>query len=326
MHIKSQVSNSIEIYNSGGETQIEVKFEKETVWLNLNQISKLFGRDKSVISRHLRNIYQEEELEKEVTVAKNATVQIEGKRKVTRDIEFYNLDVIISVGYRVNSKQGTQFRIWATNKLKEFLIQGYSINQSRLNQLKQSIKLIQTSTKELDSDQSKEIVTVLTDFALGLDILDQYDKQSLKIKEVSKKTIYKIEYEEVIEAIEQLKEKFGGSDLFGNEKDDSFKSSIASIDQTFDGKELYQSIEEKSANLLYFVVKNHSFSDGNKRIAAWLFVWYLNKNKYLYNKAGKVVIENNALASLTLMIALSKPGDKELMIRVIINSINKLNK
>jgi len=320
------VSNSIEIYNSGGETQIEVKFEKETVWLNLNQISKLFGRDKSVISRHLRNIYQEEELEKEVTVAKNATVQIEGKRKVTRDIEFYNLDVIISVGYRVNSKQGTQFRIWATNKLKEFLIQGYSINQSRLNQLKQSIKLIQTSTKELDSDQSKEIVTVLTDFALGLDILDQYDKQSLKIKEVSKKTIYKIEYEEVIEAIEQLKEKFGGSDLFGNEKDDSFKSSIASIDQTFDGKELYQSIEEKSANLLYFVVKNHSFSDGNKRIAAWLFVWYLNKNKYLYNKAGKVVIENNALASLTLMIALSKPGDKELMIRVIINSINKLNK
>lgn len=320
------MNNSIEIYNSGGETQIEVKFEKETVWLSLNQISELFGRDKSVISRHLRNIYKEGELEKRATVAKNATVQVEGKREIKRDIEFYNLDAIISVGYRVNSKQGTQFRIWATNKLKEYLIQGYSINETRLNQLKQSIKLIQTSTKELDRDQSKEIISVLTDFALGLDILDGYDNQSLDIKEVSKDTIYRIEYDEAIEAIQQLKEKFGGSKLFGNEKDNSFKSSIASIDQTFDEKELYPSIEEKAANLLYFIVKNHSFSDGNKRIAAWLFVWYLNKNNYLYNKDGKLVIENNALASLTLMIALSKPEEKELMIRVIINSINKLNK
>lgn len=319
------MNNSIEIYNSGGETQIEVKFEKETVWLSLNQITDLFGRDKSVISRHLRNIYKEGELEKKATVAKNATVQIEGNREIKRDIEFYNLDAIISVGYRVNSKQGTQFRIWATNKLKEYLIQGYSINQDRLDQLKQSIQLIQTSTQELESDQSKEIISVLTDFALGLDILDGYDNQSLEIKEVSKGTIYKIEYGEAIEAINQLKNKFGGSDLFGNEKDESFKSSIACIDQTFDGKELYQSIEEKAANLLYFIVKNHSFSDGNKRIAAWLFVWYLNKNNYLYGKEGKLVIENNALASLTLMIALSKPEEKELMIRVIINSINKLN-
>ncbi len=319
------MNNSVEIYNSGGETQIEVKFEKETVWLSLNQITDLFGRDKSVISRHLRNIYKEGELEKEATVAKNATVQIEGKREIKRDIEFYNLDAIISVGYRVNSKQGTQFRIWATNKLKEYLIQGYSINQHRLDQLKQSIQLIQTSTQELDSDQSREIISVLTDFALGLDILDGYDNQSLEIKDVSKEAIYKIEYQEAIEAIDQLKKKFGGSDLFGNEKDESFKSSIASIDQTFDGIELYQSIEEKAANLLYFIVKNHSFSDGNKRIAAWLFVWYLNKNKYLYTIEGKLVIENNALASLTLVIALSKPEEKELMIRVIINSINKLN-
>ncbi len=254
------MSNSIEIYNSGGETQIEVKFEQETVWLNLNQISELFDRDKSVISRHLQKIYQEGELEKKATVAKNATVQTEGKREIKRDIEFYNLDAIISVGYRVNSKQGTQFRIWATNKLKEYLIQGYSVNKSRLEQLKQSIKLIQKTTNELENNQS------------------------LEIKEVSKETIYKIEYDEAIKAIKQLKEKFGGSKLFGNEKDDSFKSSIATIEQTFNGKELYQSIEEKAANLLYFVVKNHSFSDGNKRIAAWLFVWYLNKNKYLYNK------------------------------------------
>ena len=319
------MNNPIEIYNSGGETQIEVKFDNETVWLNLNQISKLFGRDKSVISRHLRNIYKEGELEKSSTVAKNATVQIEGKREIKREIDFYNLDAIISVGYRVNSKQGTQFRIWATKKLKEYLIKGYAINQTRLDQLKQSIELIKTSTEELENEQSREIISVLADFALGLDILDGYDNQSLEIKGVTKETIYKIKYEEAIVAIEQLKEKFGGSVLFGNEKDDSFKSSIASIDQTFDGSELYPSIEEKAANLLYFVVKNHSFTDGNKRIAAWLFVWYLNKNKHLYTKEGKLVIENNALASLTLMIALSKPEEKELMIRVIINSINKLN-
>lgn len=316
------MNNSIEIYNSGGETQIEVKFDNETVWLNLNQIAELFGRDKSVISRHLGKVFKEGELKKGSVVAKNATTASDGK---TYQVDYYNLDAIISVGYRVNSKQGTLFRIWATNKLKEYLIQGYSINQSRLDQLKQSIQHIQTTTKELDSDQSKEIVSVLTDFALGLDILDGYDNQSLEIKNVSEETIYKIEYLEAIEAIKQLKKKFGGSDLFGNEKDDSFKSSIASIDQTFDGKELYKSIEEKAANLLYFIVKNHSFSDGNKRIAAWLFVWYLNKNNYLYNKEGKLVIENNALASLTLMIALSKPEEKELVIRVIINSINKLN-
>jgi len=321
------VNNSIEIYKSKGETQIEVKFDKETVWLNLNQISDLFSRDKSVISRHLRNIYKEKELEKSSTVAKNTTVQIEGNRKIKREIDFYNLDAIISIGYRVNSKQGTQFRIWATNRLKEHLINGFTINNNRLNQLKQSIKLIQTasSSEEIDNNQSKEIVAVLTDFALGLDILDGYDNQSLEVGEVTKETKYKIEYYEAIEAIGELRNKFGGSKLFGNEKDNSFKSSISAIDQTFDGQELYPSIEEKAANLLYFIVKNHSFSDGNKRIAAWLFVWYLNKNNYLYNESGKLKIENNALASLTLMVALSKPDEKKLMIRVIINSINKLN-
>lgn len=321
------MNNSIEIYNSKGETQIEVKFENETVWLSLNQISDLFGRDKSVISRHLRNIYKENELDESSTVAKNATVQIEGKRQVKRETVLYNLDAIISVGYRVNSKLGTQFRIWATNRLKEYLIKGFSINQSRLNQLKQSIKLIQstTSSESLDNTQTKEIIELLTDYALGLDILDGYDNQSLEIREITEEASYKIEYQEAKLAINQLRDKFGGSKLFGNERDESFKSSIATIDQTFDGKELYASIEEKAANLLYFVVKNHSFSDGNKRIAAWLFVWYLNKNNYLYNHQGKLKIENNALASLTLMVALSKPEEKDLMIRVIINSINKLN-
>lgn len=321
------MNNSFEIYYSKGETQIDVKFENETVWLSLNQIAELFGRDKSVISRHLKNIYSEEELSWESTVAKNATVQIEGKRKIKREIEIYNLDAIISVGYRVNSKQGTQFRIWATNKLKDHLVKGFTVNQNRLIQLKQSIKLIQsaTSSEEIDNAQSKEIIDVLTDFALGLDILDGYDNQSLEIRNTTTGATYSIDYKEATEAIHQLRDKFGGSKLFGNEKDESFKSSIASIDQTFGGQELYPSIEEKAAHLLYFVVKNHSFSDGNKRIAAWLFVWYLNKNNYLYNQKGKLKIENNALASITLMIALSKPEEQELMIRVIINSINKLN-
>ena len=322
------MDNSIEIYSANGEAQIDVTFENETVWLNLNQITELFGRDKSVISRHLKNIYKEGELDKSSTVAKNATVQIEGDREIKREIDLYNLDAIISVGYRVNSKQGTQFRIWATNKLKEHLIRGYTINTNRLIHLKQSIKLIQSTTEseEINATQSREIIDVLADFALGLDILDGYDNQSLEIRDTTQAGTYKIDYLEAKDAIEQLRDKFGGSKLFGNEKDQSFKSSIASIDQTFDGQDLYPSIEEKAANLLYFVVKNHSFSDGNKRIAAWLFVWYLNQNNYLYNKSGKLKIENNALASITLMLALSKPDEKELMIRVIINSINKLNK
>jgi prophage maintenance system killer protein len=322
------MNNSIEIYSTNGESQIEVSFVNETIWLSLNQISELFDRDKSVISRHLKNIYKEQELDKSSTVAKNATVQMEGKREIQREIEVYNLDVIISVGYRVNSKKGTQFRIWATQKLKEHLVNGFTVNNTRLNQLKQSIKLIQTATHtdQINQYQSKEIIEVLTDFALGLDILDGYDNQTLEIKATTEGSNYKISYDEAKEAINQLRTKFGGSKLFGNEKDNSFRSSIATIDQTFDGIELYKSIEEKAANLLYFVVKNHSFSDGNKRIAAWLFVWYLNKNEYLYNLDGKLKIENNALASLTLMIALSNSEEKELMIRVIINSINKLNR
>lgn len=317
-----------EIYNSKGETQIEVKFENDTVWLSLNQISVLFGRDKSVISRHLRNIYIENELEESSTVAKNATVQMEGNRKVKRETVLYNLDAIISVGYRVNSKQGTKFRIWATNKLKDILIKGFAINQSRLNELQQSIKLIHavTLSDSIEKSQTKEIIELLSEYALGLEILDGYDNQTLEIREISDQVAYKIDYQEAKFAIRQLRDKFGGSTLFGNEKDDSFKSSIATINQTFDGKELYASIEEKASNLLYFVVKNHSFNDGNKRIAAWLFVWYLNKNNYLYTNGGKLKIDNNALAAITLMKALSKSDEKELMIRVIINSINKLNK
>lgn len=321
-------NNALVVFKpSQGETEYQVVLDKnaETLWATELQIAEIFGRDRTVINRHIKNSFKEGELDEVSTSAKIAQVRTEGGRKIQREVVHYNLDVIITVGYRVKSPLATEFRKWATNKLKDYLVKGYAINQTRLDQLKQSIKLIQTSTQELESDQSKEIISVLTDFALGLDILDGYDNQSLEIREVTKESKYKIDYNEAIEAINQLRIKFGGSKLFGNEKDDSFKSSIASIDQTFDGEELYQSIEEKAANLLYFIVKNHSFSDGNKRIAAWLFVWYLNKNKHLYNQNGKLVIENNALASITLMVALSKPDEKELMIRVIINSINKLN-
>jgi prophage maintenance system killer protein len=287
----------------------------------------MFARDKSVVSRHLKNIYSSGELDQNSTVAKNATVQIEGGRQVIRELEFYNLDVIISIGYRVNSKVGTHFRQWASQRLKDYLIKGYAVNQERLSQLQQSFQLIREAalSEDFSKSQVKEIIDVLADYAIGLDILDGYDKQNLELGMVQPNPVFQISYQEAKLAIEELRIKFGGSALFGNEKDDSFKSSISTISQTFDGKELYPSVEEKAAHLLYFVVKNHSFTDGNKRIAAWLFVWYLAKNNYLLNSKGNPKVANNALATITLMVALSKPEEKELMVLVIVNSINKDN-
>lgn len=321
------MNSSLEIYRSEGETQIDVKFENETVWLSLNQISSMFARDKSVVSRHLKNIYSSGELDQNSTVAKNATVQIEGGRQVIRELEFYNLDVIISIGYRINSKVGTHFRQWASQRLKDYLIKGYTVNQERLSQLQQSFQLIREAalSEDFSKSQVKEIIDVLADYAIGLDILDGYDKQNLELGMVQPNPVFQISYQEAKLAIEELRIKFGGFALFGNEKDDSFKSSISTINQTFDGKELYPSVEEKAAHLLYFVVKNHSFTDGNKRIAAWLFVWYLAKNNYLLNSKGNPKVANNALATITLMVALSKPEEKELMVLVIVNSINKDN-
>ncbi len=306
------------------QSKIEVIVEKETVWLTQNQMVQLFKRTKQNISLHINNCFKENELDKNSVVKEYLTTAADGKRYKTK---YYNLDVIISVGYRVKSQNGTQFRIWATQVIRNHILQGYSVNKNRLSQLQQSVKLIQTTVgiNQLDSEQVKEVVDVLSEFALGLDILDGYDHQNLEIGSISQKAKYRISYEEAKKAIKELKAKFGGSELFGNEKDESFKSSIAAIDQTFDGQDLYTSIEEKAANLLYFVVKNHSFTDGNKRIAAWLFIWYLNKNEHLFSLTGKARIANNALATLTLMVALSKPEEKELIIKVIINTINKGN-
>jgi prophage maintenance system killer protein len=328
-------NDQIIIYQSAdGITTVDVKVEKETLWLTLNQIADLFERDKSVISRHFRNIYEEGELDRGATVAKNATVQIEGERKVDRNIEFYNLDAIISVGYRVNSKRGTQFRIWANKILKEYLTKGYAINERKLkeqseqyNSLKQTVSLLGNvlKSKELTSDEATGLLKVVTDYSYALDILDKYDHQQLTVEGTTDQQLFVATYAEAMQAIKDLKDKFGGSSLFGNEKDHSFKGSIGTIYQSFGGVEFYPTVEEKAANLLYFVVKNHSFSDGNKRIAAYLFVWFLEKNGILYREDGSKRIADNALVALTLMIAESKPDEKDMMVKVVVNLINSNN-
>lgn len=314
-----------------GNTLLDVQLEDETVWLSLNQISTLFERDKSVISRHIRNIYREQELEEKATVAKNATVQNENDREVLRQIEYYNLDVIISVGYRVKSQRGTQFRIWANNILKEYLIKGYAINQNAKNEqlenLKKTVKLLSNviASKALSADEATGLLRVITDYTYALDTLDRYDYQKLEIEKTTVDEPFRANYDNAMEAIYVLRDKFGSGGLFGNEKDQSFKSSISTIYQTFRGEELYPSIEEKAAMLLYLVTKNHSFSDGNKRIAAFLFLWFLEKNDILYKSDSTRLIENNTLVALTLMIAESRTEEKDIMVKVIVNLINQNN-
>jgi hypothetical protein len=297
-------------------------------------MTELFQRDKSVISRHINNIFKEGELRRYSTVAKFATVQTEGNRKITRSIEYFNLDVIISVGYRIKSKRGTDFRIWANRILKNYLIKGYALNEKKLNkqneqlsELKNSVKILGKvlNQKELSANESKGLLKVISDYAYALEILDQYDYQKLEIKETSDEEIYRLSYQEAIQLIAQVKNKYGTSDLFGREKDQSFRSSLATIYQTFQGKDLYPSIEEKAANLLYLVTKNHSFTDGNKRIAAFLFLYFLEQNGILYDAIGQKRIADNALVALTLMIAVSRPEEKDTIIKVVVNLINKNN-
>ena len=314
--------------SSDSEVKLQVIIDNndDTVWVNQNELTSLFGKAKRTISEHISNIYFEEELDKKSTWRKSRLVQLEGNRKVERNVDYYNLDVIISVGYRVKSKRGIEFRKWATKKLKEHLIKGYTINESRLEQLKKTIQIVQRASKiTTKTSEAKGLLGILSDYSTALDILDDYDYQKIVKKASNQNVIFKIDYTEAIKAISMLRDKFGGSSLFGNEKDQSFKSSISVIDQTFDGKELYTSIEEKAGNLLYFVVKNHSFTDGNKRIAAWLFVWYLDKNNFLYNEDGSKKISNNTLVALTLMIAESNPVEKEVIVNIIINLINSKN-
>jgi len=273
-------NDQIVIYKTeNGETVIDVKLENETIWLTQKLMSELFEKDSDTIGLHIKNIINEAELDEKSTTELFSVVQQEGKRSVKRNLKFYNLDMILSVGYRVNSKKGTQFRIWANKILKDHLIKGYSINETRLkeqneqlNSLKNTVTLLSNvlENKSLNNDEATGLLKVVTDYAYALDILDKYDHQELTIEGTTLKELFIIDYAEAKRAIYDLKEKFGGSSLFGNEKDESFKGSIAAIYQTFGGMDLYPSVEEKAANLLYFVVKNHSFSDGNKRIAAYL--------------------------------------------------------
>lgn len=314
-----------------GKTEINVQLDNETVWLNLNQIVDLFGRDKSVISRHINNIFKEQELQKDSVVAKNATTASDGK---TYQVDYYNLDVIISVGYRVKSKRGTEFRIWANQIIKEYLIKGYSINEKRLAQHNEQLKELQESVKilgnvlnykVLTNDESFGLLKIISDYAYALDILDQYDYQRLEIKDTTERETYQLSYEDAIKQIQTAKRVHGNSDLFGREKDDSFKSSVSTIYQTFGGQDLYPSIEEKASNLLYFITKNHSFSDGNKRIAAFLFLYFLERNGILFDRNGNKRIADNTLVALTLMVAVSRPEEKDTMTKVIVNLINRNN-
>lgn len=321
------MKNQIEIYQAkDGQTEIEVIFEDESFWLSLQQISELFERDKSVISRHINNIYKEGELDRIATVAKNATVQIEGKRKVEREIEFYNLDVIISVGYRVNSKQGTQFRQWATQRLKDYLVQGYVINEKRLAQKQQEVQTLKDGIRILSRAIEGKIgeteLDWLEHFAKGLELLDDYDHEQLDNKGLTKRSANypeSVEYEKIIES---MRADFDSA-IFGKEKDGSFQSAIAQISKGFGEEDFYPSIEEKAATLLYLIVKNHGFVDGNKRIAAACFLLFLEKNDLLYGQNRKPIVSNEALASLTLFVASSKPDEMETVKKLVISVLNR---
>ena len=313
-----------------GQTQIDVRLENETVWLTQAQMSELFDKDRTVIGRHIRNIYKEEELEQNITCAKFAHMGSEGDQRY--EYTAYNLDVIISVGYRVNSKRGVKFRQWANRVLKEYLIKGYAVNdrirKEQIGELRQLVGMIGRTIQNkplLSNDETNALFEVVTNYTYALDTLDNYDYERLTIDKTTKEEPFHATYENAMEAINGLREKFGGSALFGNEKDDSFKSSIGQIYQTFGGEELYPSVEEKSAMLLYLVTKNHSFSDGNKRIAATLFLWFLNNNHILYREDGSKRLADNTLVALTLMIAESKTEEKDVMVKVVVNLINQRN-
>lgn len=325
---KDELDNKIVIYQTeDGKTQLDVKLENETVWLTQAQMTELFQTTKQNISLHINNIFKEGELDSKATVKEYLTVQHEGKRTVRRKVKYYDLDVIISVGYRVKSIRGTRFRQWATSVLRDYLIKGYAINQRiREENYRQMVQLVRSMARTVKlQDLSKEVrnalLDVVVDYTFALDRLDDYDYQRLSIPESSTEEKFHATYEGAMNVLAELREKFGGSGLFANEKDDSFKSSIGQIYQTFGGQDLYPTVEEKAAMLLYLVTKNHSFSDGNKRIAATLFLWFMNENGILYDDMHNKRIDDATLVALTLLIAESRPEEKDTMIKVVVNLI-----
>lgn len=321
----------IVIYRTAdGQTSVNVRMDGDTVWLSQAQMAELFQKDRTVIGRHINNIYKEHELERETTCANFAHMGKDADQ--TYQTALYNLDVIISVGYRVKSQRGTQFRIWANRVLKDYLVKGYAVNKAlteqRYSELKQLVAVLGRTVKAqeiLTSEDALNLVAVVADYTYALDTLDRYDYQQLSLDQTTNEEKFHATYEGAMNVIRELKEKFGGSRWFANEKDDSFKSSIGQIYQTFDGQDLYPSVEEKAAMLLYLVTKNHSFTDGNKRIAATLFLWFMAGNGILYNLDGTKRIADNTLVALTLMIAESRTEEKDMMVKVVVNLINKNN-
>jgi len=328
----SKSKGEILLYKSSeGDTQVDVKLEEETVWLTQKQLSQLFQTERSVITKHINNIIKTKELQRNSVCAKFAHTATDGKIYTSN---FYNLDMIISVGYRVNSKRGTQFRIWANKVLKEYLIKGYALNERKLKEQTEKLKELErtievfskvTESYQLKQDEFSGILKVIKDYTYALDVLDKYDNKDLTVTNTNRQLSFRINYETAKKIITKMKEKFGGSSLFGKEKDKSFKGTIGTIYQTFAKRELYPSIEEKAAHLLYFTIKNHSFIDGNKRIAAALFLWFLEMNNYLYGKDGRKRIADNALVALCLLIAESNPKEKEMIVKLVVNLINRSN-
>ena len=320
------------IYQSeDGHTELNVRLDGDTVWLSQAQIAHLFQTDRTSIVRHINNIYRNGELKKEATCAIFTQVQTEGTRQVRRSLPLYTLDMIISVGYRVNSKQATQFRIWANRVLKEYLVQGYAVRRDlqseQLEELKRTIAVMSNvlAAKTVTRDEAVGLLRVISDFSYGLDTLDRYDYQQLEVSHTTAEERFRATYENAMEALQTLKKEFGASELFAREKDASFRSTMGAIYQTYGGEDLYPSVEEKAANLLYLTVKNHSFSDGNKRIAAFLFLWFMERNGILYREDGSRRVENNTLVALTLMIAESRVEEKDIMTKVVVNLINNRN-
>lgn len=328
-----ETQDQILIYSSeDGKTQVSVQLKGKNIWLTQRQMGELFDKDTDTIGLHLKNIYRSGELQREATTEKYSVVQIEGDRQIKRKLLHYSLDTIISVGYRVNSVRGTQFRIWANNVLKDYLFKGYAINEKllqertlKLQELKKVVQLQEKVISEhrLNTDESTGLIKIIAQYSRALDLLDDYDHQRLDLPEEGSKEVFQISYPEAKKAITELGRQTNFEGLFGREKDDSFKGSLQNIYQTFEGRDLYTTTEEKAAHLLYFVVKNHSFSDGNKRIAAFLFVWFLDRNSMLYTEFGNKIIPDNTLVALTLLIAESSPDDKDMMIKVIVNLISK---
>ncbi len=306
-----------------GAIWLEAQMEKETIWLSQKQMGMLFDKDTDTVGLHIRNVFKEGELKKSATTEESSVVQQEGQRRVRRKVRFYNLDVIISVGYRVKSQRGTEFRIWATNVLRQHIVQGYTRNEKRLKELKQTLKLASDISlrKTLSGDEASILLQTVSEYAGALDLLDDYDHQRVAIGKVSRRKAKPVSYDEAIRLVEAMRQKFGDSAVFGKEKDESLHSSLNAVMQGFDGKDLYPSVEEKAAHLLYFLVKNHSFVDGNKRIAAAVFLRFADKNKLLYDKEGIKRIADNALVAMTLMIAESRPKEKAVITAMLTNLI-----